>query len=138
MSKNLSKKDKKDWKNFVESKDKIEDKDSIEFEIKKNFKEQTIDLHGFSLEEANKKIENLIPSCYENNVYKLNIITGKGTRSNNKNDPYKSVDLSILKYTVPDYIKGDKELMKYIKYFSEDKLNDVSDGSFYILFKMKK
>ena len=138
MSKNLSKKDKKDWKNFLDSKDKIEDKDSIEFEIKKNFKEQTIDLHGFSLEEANKKIENLIPSCYENNVYKLNIITGKGTRSNNKNDPYKSVDLSILKYTVPDYIKGDKELMKYIKYFSEDKLNDVNDGAFYILFKIKK
>ena len=138
MNKNLSEKDKKDWDDFLDSKDKIEDKDSREFEIKKNFKEQTIDLHGFSLEQANKKIKNLIPSCYENNVYKLNIITGKGTRSNNKNDPYKSVDLSILKYTVPDYIKGDKELMKYIKYFSEDKLNDVSDGSFYILFKMKK
>ena len=137
MNKNLSKKDKKDWKNFLNSKDKVEDKDSVEIKFRKNLKEKTFDFHGYSLDEANKKIMFLIPDCYENNVYKLNIITGKGSRSNNNKDPYKSIDLSILKYTVPDFIKRNKELMKYIKYFSEDKVQDVNEGAFYILLKKK-
>ena len=91
MNKNLSKKDKKDWKNFLNSKDKVEDKDSVEIKFRKNLKEKTFDLHGYSLDEANKKIMFLIPDCYENNVYKLNIITGKGSRSNNNKDPYLSL-----------------------------------------------
>ena len=138
MNKNLSKKDKKDWKNFLNSKDKVEDKDSVEIKFRKNLKEKTFDLHGYSLDEANKKIMFLIPDCYENNVYKLNIITGKGSRSNNNKDPYKSIDLSILKYSVPDFIKKNKKLMGMIYDISEAKIEDGGSGAFYVYLKKNK
>ena len=135
MNKNLSEKDKKDWDDFLESKDKIEDKDSKELKFKKSFKEQTIDLHGYSLEDANKKMNDLIHLSFENNISKLIVITGKGSRSNNKNDPHKSIDLSILKYSVPDYIKNNFELMKKIKQLDLASINDPNQGKFDITLK---
>ena len=137
MNKNLSEKDKKDWDDFLESKDKIEDKDSKELKFKKSYKEQTIDLHGYSLDDANKKIKILIPLCYENNISKINVITGKGSRSKNKNDPHKSIDLGILKYSVPEYINQNVELMKKIKLIDFKEVNDVNKGNFSIFLKIK-
>ncbi len=137
MNKNLSEKDKKDWDDFLESKDKIEDKDSKELKFKKSYKEQTIDLHGYSLDDANEKIKILIPLCYENNILKINVITGKGSRSKNKNDPHKSIDLSILKYSVPEYINQNVELMKKIKLIDFKEVNDVNKGNFSIFLKIK-
>ena len=137
MNKNLSEKDKKDWDDFLDSKDKIEDKDSKELKFKKSYKEQTIDLHGYSLDDANEKIKILIPLCYENNISKINVITGKGSRSKNKNDPHKSIDLGILKYSVPEYIKLNAELMKKIKFIDFEEVNDVNKGNFSILLKIK-
>ena len=137
MNKNLSGKDKKDWENFLESKDKIEDKDSKELKFKKSYKEETIDLHGYSLDDANEKINILIPLCYENNISKINVITGKGSRSKNKDDPHKSIDLGILKYSVPEYIKKNEELMKKIKFINFEEVTDVNKGNFSIFLKVK-
>tara|TARA_A100001011_G_C13794746_1_gene628551 strand:- start:28 stop:444 length:417 start_codon:yes stop_codon:yes gene_type:complete len=137
LNKNLSEKDKKDWDDFLESKDKIEDKDSKELKFKKSYKEQTIDLHGYSLDDANEKIKILIPLCYENNILKINVITGKGSRSKNKNDPHKSIDLGILKYSVPEYINQNVELMKKIKLIDFKEVNDVNKGNFSIFLKIK-
>ena len=111
MTNKLSDKDKKDWKNFIESSEKLDNKD-IDNLDQLNVSEKIIDLHGYSLDEANKKIENFIESCYSKKIKKINVITGKGMRSKNLEDPYQSIDMSILKYSVPEYIKNNNELMK--------------------------
>ena len=105
MIKKISDKDKKDWENFLNSSDKLDNKDNKYSDEKKVIVDRTIDLHGYTLDEANKKISEFIDSCFLEGVNKINIITGKGLRSKNLNDPYQSKDLSILKYSVPDYIK---------------------------------
>ena len=134
MNKKLSDKDKKDWKNFISSKEKILNKD---FEIKKKFTKdkKTIDLHGCSLENANKKIEDFINNCFIEGVKEIVVITGKGTRSKTENDPYLSKDLSILKYSVPEFIKSNSNLMKKIKKIDEDSIYDKKSGVFYIYLK---
>ena len=115
MNKKLSKKDLKIWKDFIEGKEKLFNKDSIDKDLKYRKKESTIDLHGFSLDEANSKIEKFITTCFEKKIEKLNIITGKGLRSMVEQNPYQSKDLSILKYSVPEFIKSNSELMRVIK-----------------------
>ena len=137
MNKKLSDKDKKIWEEFVNSKKKIEDKDQ-QYE-KKNFLylEKTIDLHGYALSDANIKIEKFILSCFEKGVTKINIITGKGSRSKNLNDPYQSKDLSILKYSIPNYIEENKNLMNKILKIDYDSIKNLSKGSFDIILKKK-
>ena len=135
--KKISDKDKKDWQAFIDSKDSIPDKDRIPY--KKNFStiEKIIDLHGFTLEDANKEIEKFIFKCFKGGVNKINIITGKGSRSKNKNDPYQSKDLSILKFSVPNYIKENKGLMQKILRIDLTAVNDPSKGSFDVYLKKK-
>ena len=137
MSKDLSKKDKKDWKNFIDSKDSIEDKDLKELENKLSYKEKTIDLHGHTLEDANNEVYNFIISSHKSKISKLNIITGKGSRSKNKNDPYQSTHLGILKFSVPNYIKNNEDLMILIKEINFREVNDANKGSFSIFLKIK-
>ena len=96
------------------SKETIQDKDLQSTKKDFSYIEKIIDLHGYSLEEANIKIEKFILSSFEKGVRKINIITGKGSRSNNLDDPYQSKDLSILKYSVPNYIKNNPNLMSKI------------------------
>ena len=116
MIKKLSDKDKKDWVNFIKSKDKIYNKDSSnETNIRRKISTKTIDLHGYSLENANKIIDECIKNCFSQNIKRLIVITGKGLRSNTQNDPYVSKDLSILKHSVPEFIKSNMDLMKLIK-----------------------
>ncbi len=116
MSKKLSDKDLRDWENFVKSKDKITSKEELNnTTIKKNKSTFKIDLHGLSLDQANKFIEKTINDCFEKEVSKLNIITGKGMRSKSTEDPYKSSELSILKHSIPEFIKSNVDLMKLIK-----------------------
>ena len=135
MIKKISSKDKKDWENFLNSKDKLENKDSNYFQNKKSISEKTIDLHGYTLNEANKKIKYFIEKSFTERVSKINIITGKGKRSKNKNDPYLSANLGILKYSVPEFIKNDNELMKKIKNIDLKSVNDQNQGSFNITLK---
>ena len=137
MIKKISKKDKKDWKNFLDSGKTIENKDVTLIENKQNIHTRSIDLHGYTLENANEIISNFISECYLNNINKIKVITGKGSRSKNKEDPYLSIDLSILKYSVPDYIKNNFELMKKIKKLDLDSVNDINKGSFDIVLKKK-
>ena len=136
MKRKISDKDKKDWKNFISNKEKLSNKDlylsnnKIEKEIIK-----TIDLHGFSLENANNVIEEFIIQCFKKNVNKIIVITGKGLRSKSIRNPYVSKDLSILKYSVPDFIKLKPNLMKIIKKIEEAKIEDGGGGAFYIYLK---
>ena len=111
MIKKISDQDKKDWKKFIHNNEKLENKDKEIQKDKKNFKKKTIDLHGYTLENANKVISDFIDKCYSDDVKKIKVITGKGSRSKNKKDPYLSIDLSILKYSVPDYIKNNIKLI---------------------------
>ena len=134
MNKKLSNKDLKDWKNFVEGKEKIHNKDNSKEQIK-HLKEATIDLHGFSLEQANSRIEKFIIDCFEKKVLKLNIITGKGLRSKVDQNPYQSKDLSILKYSVPEFIKSNNELMKIIKRI-DGQVDNTNSGFFSIFLKL--
>ncbi len=136
MNNDISKKNKSDWKKFIESNEKIEDKDFKELTSKLPYKEKVIDLHGYSLEEANKAVKDLIIFSHKNKISKINIITGKGSRSKNMDDPYQSIDLGILKFSVPDYIKNNKELMNKIKLIDFSEVNDNSKGSFSIFLKI--
>ena len=136
MNSKISDKDKKDWKNFISSKDKILNKDLkiTEDNIKKKIIKK-IDLHGFSLENANKVIEEFITQSFKEGVNKIIVITGKGLRSKNDENPYISKNLSILKYSVPEFIKSSVNLMKIIKNINEADIEDGGKGAFYIYLK---
>ena len=136
MNSKISDKDKKDWKNFISSKDKISNKDLkiTKDKIKKKIIKK-IDLHGFSLENANKVIEEFITQSFEEGVNKIIVITGKGLRSKNDENPYISKNLSILKYSVPEFIKSSINLMKIIKNINEADIEDGGKGAFYIYLK---
>ena len=137
MKKKLSKKDKKDWDNFINSNEKIQNKDLSILKKKDENLFKVIDLHGFSLEEANKTINDFIEKCYLDGISKINIITGKGSRSKNKDDPYQSVQLGILKYSIPDYIKNNNNLMNKIKEIDYNSIDNPNEGSFNIFLKKK-
>ena len=137
MNKKLSKKDKKDWENFLNSNEKIQNKDLSILKKKDKNLFRVIDLHGFSLEDANKTINYFIEKCYLEGVSKINIITGKGSRSKNKDDPYQSAKFGILKYSIPDYIKGNNNLMKKIKEIDYNSIDNPNHGSFNIFLKKK-
>ena len=134
MTHNISEKDKKDWEDFLLKKEKLPNKD-INLSKKKEKKVKSLDLHGYTLEEANIKIENFIKQSYLEKVNKLIIITGKGLHSQNESDPYVSKDLSILKYSVPHFIKNNNDLMKIINDFDSASLEDGGSGAFYIYLK---
>jgi DNA-nicking Smr family endonuclease len=136
LNSNISDKDKKDWKNFITSKDKISNKDLkiTKDKIKKKII-QKIDLHGFSLENANKVIEEFVTQSFEEGVNKIIVITGKGLRSKNNENPYISKNLSILKYSVPEFIKSSIKIMKIIKNIKEADIEDGGKGAFYIYLK---
>ena len=138
MIKRISDKDKKDWFNFINNKEKLDNKDHFEEEKNKIKLEKSIDLHGYTLDEANKTIYEFILSCYSNNVRKIKVITGKGSRSKNKENPYQSESLGILKYSVPEYIKSNYELKRVIKDIKQSDIEDISKGSFDIFLKRFK
>ncbi|MDA7831257.1 Smr/MutS family protein [Candidatus Pelagibacter sp.] len=129
--------DKLDWQNFLNNKEKIPNKD---FFHKKNIryeKIKKIDLHGYTIEEANKAVEQFIEKCFDENVTKIIVITGKGLRSKNIENPYLSKDLSILKYSVPEFIENNKSLTKFIIEITDAKIEDGGSGAFYIYIKNK-
>ena len=134
MNDNISNKDKKDWDKFISSNEKLSDKDFRNIE-KKNKKTRSIDLHGFTLDEANKTIENFINKAFSENINKLIIVTGKGLHSENEKDPYVSKDLGILKYSVPEFISNNASLMSMINEITDAKIEDGGAGAFYIYLK---
>ena len=137
MNDDISNKNKKDWENFISSSDKLPDKD-IKSQLDKSFKTRSIDLHGFSLDEANKKIESFIIESHALNINKIIVVTGKGLHSQNEKNPYVSKDLSILKHSVPEFISKNKNLMNVIKDIEVAKIEDGGSGAFYIFLKKNK
>ena len=137
MNNKISDKDKKDWQNFISSKDKLPNKD---FKIKtgNTTKIRSIDLHGYTLEEANKAIEKFIIKSFEEKVNKLIVVTGKGIHSDVERDPYVSKDLSILKYSVPEFISNNQNLNNLINEITDAKVEDGGSGAFYIFLKKNK
>ena len=138
MIKKITDKDKKDWLKFIKSNERLENKDTFNKKQNSIIKEKSIDLHGCSLDEANKTIHNFIMSCYEKNVSKIKVITGKGSRSKNKDNPYQSKNLSILKHSVPEFILNNESLKKIILQIEEAKIEDGGSGAFYIYLKKVK
>ena len=137
MTNNISEKDKKDWENFLLKKEKLPNKD-IKIDKKITFETRSIDLHGYTLDEANKSIENFIIKSYQEKINKLIVVTGKGMHSQNKKDPYLSKDLSILKYSVPEFIKNNEELMRKVTDIKDADIKDGGSGAFYIYLKKLK
>tara|TARA_B100000900_G_scaffold371580_1_gene350901 strand:+ start:2029 stop:2448 length:420 start_codon:yes stop_codon:yes gene_type:complete len=134
LNSKISNKDKKDWEEFLASEETVPNKDS-EISKKKLIKIRTCDLHGYSLDEANNKVRELINDSFENGVNKLIIVTGKGLHSENDKDPYISKEFGILKYSVPEFIKNNLELMKKINHIKEASIQDGGSGAFYIYLK---
>ena len=137
MNDKISEKDKKDWENFISNKEKLQNKD-INLKKKHTQKVKSIDLHGYTLDQANIKVRDFINESYLLGVNKLIVVTGKGLHSENEKNPYVSKDLSILKYSVPEYIKNNKSLMNKIYEFAEAKIEDGGSGAFYIFLKKPK
>ena len=130
-------KDKQDWEDFLNNKEKIPNKDFVH---KKNIRYERIkkiDLHGYTIEEANKAVEQFIQKCFDEDVTKIIVITGKGLRSKNVKNPYLSMDLSILKYSVPEFIEKNKNLTQFIIEITDAKIEDGGSGAFYIYLKNK-
>jgi len=137
LTDDISEKDKKDWINFINSKEKVPNKDK-QLNKKINIKTKTIDLHGYTLNQANKAVENFIYQAFSENINKLVVITGKGLHSNNENDPYVSKNLSILKYSVPEFILKNENLMSVINEITDAEIEDGGSGAFYIYLKKNK
>jgi DNA-nicking Smr family endonuclease len=134
----LSPKDKKEWLEFTKQplnltdKDYIVEKQNIIGETKK------LDLHGYSLEDANNCVKKFITQSYNSKIKKLLIITGKGLRSKVPSDPYRSVNMNILKNSVPEYIKNNSDLFSKISKISNADIKHGGDGAFYIILKVKE
>ena len=133
----ISDKDKKDWEKFVSNNEKLPNKD-LNFKEKKTGTHRSLDLHGYSLDEANKKVKDFIKSSYQEGIKRITVVTGKGLHSTTELDPFVSKDLSILKYSVPNYIKNNDDLMKLIIDFKEADIKDGGSGAFYINLKKIK
>ena len=134
MNDKISDKDKKAWKDFLSSNEKLPNKDN-KLNTSLNVKIKHIDLHGFTLQEANKTIEKFINDSYDHNVSKIVVVTGKGLHSSVEKDPYVSKDLSILKYSVPDFIENNPDIMKKVIEIKDAEVKDGGSGAFYIFLK---
>ena len=137
MNNKISEKDKKNWEDFLSSDEKLPNKDAFKFEENAE-KTRLLDLHGKGLDEANRIIKNFIKQSYQDKIRKLTIITGKGLHSNNDKDPYVSKNLGILKYSIPEFLKNNSELMKIILEIKEADIKDGGTGAFYIFLKKNK
>ena len=136
MNSKISESDKKNWEDFLSNDEKLPDKDNLQLKVNLK-KTRSLDLHGKSLDEANEIIETFIKKSYEDKIHKLIIVTGKGLHSNNEKDPYVSKDLGILKYSIPEFLRNNQELMKIISNISKASVEDGGSGAFYIFLKKK-
>tara|TARA_B110000046_G_C12789134_1_gene312347 strand:+ start:133 stop:558 length:426 start_codon:yes stop_codon:yes gene_type:complete len=137
LKKKISDKDKEDWENFLNNREKVPNKDFILTKKIRHEKIKKIDLHGYTIEEANTAVEKFIQKCFEDSVTKIIVITGKGLRSKNIENPYLSKDLSILKYSVPEFIENNKNLKRIIIEIRDAKIEDGGSGAFYVFLKNK-
>ena len=130
----LTQKDKEDWSNFLKDTSRVTDKDQTPYtdNVEKRFR---FDLHGLSLDEANKRVKEIVKSCSEKNYKEILLITGKGLHSNQE-DVYKSADLNKLRFSVPDFINSDPEISKLILSMANPSYKEGGEGA--LLIKLKK
>ena len=132
----VTSKDKKDWITYTKHLKDVYDKETNL--IKQNTttnKIRRLDLHGLSLNLANKIVEKFIIESFETGYTKLLIITGKGSRSKVNKNPYLSQQMNVLKYSVPEFIKNNEDLFDKIRKISRADLKDGGEGAFYIFLK---
>ena len=137
MNDKISDKDKIDWENFVKSNEKLFDKENKK-KTNVTHSIRSIDLHGYTLEQANQAVEKFITKSFYEKINKLIVVTGKGIHSDNEKNPYVSKDLSILKYSIPEFITNNKRLMEMIHETQDAKIEDGGSGAFYINLKKNK
>ena len=131
-------KDKKDWTEFLENIDEVSLKEAGEsYSEKKINKVKKLDLHGFSLAESAEMVKKFINESYDFGYKKILVVTGKGLRSKSYTNPYVSKKLSILRYSIPEYIKNNENLIKKINRISEAEIKDGGEGAIYIFLKKK-
>ncbi len=136
IKKDLSKQDKEDWQDFIDNHSPIPNKDGLRDQKNNAVRKFKFDFHGYTIAGANKKINEIINSCYEKGVSEILIITGKGIHSKSKTNVYASKELSTLKNTIPDFLKTNPDLNSKI-----DKIKQADKdlgGSGAILIKLKK
>ena len=130
--KDLSPEDKKDWEDYIKNPSDVFDKDKTISENSEKKNRFRFDLHGFTLDQANKKVKEIILSCINKKYKEILFITGKGKHSSNDKDIYTSKDLGKLKYSVPEFIKSDQELNSSILSIQEAKIEDGGEGAIVI------
>ena len=133
--KDLSEKDLNTWESYIKNPSDLYDKE------KNNQKNQVtkdrfrFDLHGHTLDEANQRVRDIIFSCVKQKYKEILFITGKGLHSTSGNDAFVSKDFSKLKYSVPDFIKSDDDLNKFVLSISDADIKDGGEGA--ILIKLR-
>ena len=132
----LSRKDEKDWIDFIKSTENISDKEGS-FEVKNNRinKLRKLDLHGYSLNSANKEVKEFINESFNIGCKKILIVTGKGSRSKSYENPYFSNKLNILKNSVPEFVRNEKNLKNMVSRIEKASLKDGGEGAIYIFLK---
>ena len=133
--KDLSKEDKKTWETYIKNPSDLFDKEKNLFQDKKRKERFKYDLHGYSLDEANQKVKEIIILCANENYREILLITGKGLHSTSDRDTYVSKEFSKLKYSVPDFIKNNNDLKKLITSITDADKIDGGEGA--ILIKLK-
>ena len=132
--KNISQQDINTWQNYIKNPNDISDKEQS-YSLKPSNIRFKYDLHGYSLNEANRKVKDIILSCIKKKFREILLITGKGIHSNSDSDVYVSKDLSKLKNSVPEYIKSNPEISIYVSKISNADLKDGGEGA--IIIKLK-
>ena len=133
--KDLSPEDKKNWEDYIKNPSDVFDKDKANYINTEKKSQFRFDLHGFTLDQANKKVREIILSCSEKKYKEILFITGKGKHSTNDKDIYTSKDLGRLKYSVPEFINSDQELRALIVSIHDAKIKDGGEGA--IIIKLK-
>ena len=133
--KDLSSEDKKVWDEFIRNLNDVHDKEENSLFNKNRIRRFKFDLHGFTLDEANKKVKEIIFHCVEKNYKEILFITGKGIHSTNEKDVFVSKNLGKLKFSVPEFIKSDIELNKLILSINDADIKDGGEGA--MLVKLK-
>jgi DNA-nicking Smr family endonuclease len=128
--------DKKTWEEYIKNPSDIYDKDQGVSNIINERERYKFDLHGFTLDEANIKVKEIVEHCVKNKIRELLLITGKGIHSTSDEDAYISKNLGKLKYSVPEFIKTNLELNKYIISINDAEKKDGGEGA--IIIKLKK
>ncbi len=128
--------DQKDWENFLNNPSNIFDKDNLQKKSEKLFNRYKFDFHGYSIDDANKKVEELISKSFEEGVRELLIVTGKGIHSNKQEDVYTSKEYGKLQNSLPEFIKNNSELSSKIEKIKQAPQELGGDGA--LIIKLKK